>query len=60
MGVTMAVKRLVTPEIAKGKAAGRDIKRQNKGKPPNVWTPPEKEELLFAIAESLGFYDPTP
>jgi hypothetical protein len=56
----MPVKRLVKPEIARGKSKGKDIARQNKGKPPNVWTPPEKDELLFAIAESLGFYDPTP
>jgi hypothetical protein len=59
MGVNMA-ERLVDPKIAAGKSKGKEIARQNKGKPPNVWTPLEKDELLFAIAESLGFYDPTP
>lgn len=41
-------------------AQRRAIRKKHKGKAPNVLTPLEKDEIMLAMAESLGFYDPTP
>ena len=56
----MALRKLTTPEKRTAEAQRRAIKAKHKGKPANVLTPPEKDEIMLAMAESLGFYDPTP
>jgi len=56
----MALTKLTTAKQREADASRRAIKAQNKGKPPNVLTPPEKDEIMLTMAEALGFYDPTP
>lgn len=56
----MAIKKLVPQAKAEAMARGRDVAKKHKGKPPNVLTPPEKDEIMLTMAEAFGFYDPTP
>jgi len=56
----MALRKLRTTAEAQKAAARRAVKAKFKGKPANVLTPPEKDEIMLTMAESLGFYDPTP
>ena len=56
----MTLRKLTTPEKREAEASRRAIQAQNKGKAPGVLTPLEKDEIMLTMAESLGFYDPTP
>ena len=38
----------------------KEIRVKHKGKPANVLTPPEKDEIMLNMAEALGFYEPAP
>ncbi len=56
----MTVKSLTTQKTKELNATRQEISNKHKGKPANVLTPPEKDEIMLTMAEALGFYDPTP
>ena len=56
----MVLKSLTTAQRKIAEAARTAVQAKHKGKPANVLTPPEKDEIFLTMAEALGFYDPTP
>ena len=55
----MTLTRKVTQKTRDANVKRQDVKNQFKGIPPNVLTPPQKDEIMLTMAEALGFYDPT-
>ncbi len=56
----MTLRQLTTQQRREAEASRQSIRAKHKGKPANVLTPPEKDEIMLTMAEALGFYDPTP
>ena len=56
----MSLTKLTTAKQREADASRRAVQSKYKGKPANVLTPPEKDEIMLTMAEALGFYDPTP
>jgi hypothetical protein len=54
----MAIKRLVPADKAAAVAKAKASELAVRGKPSNVLTPLEKDEILLTMAEALGFYKP--
>ena len=47
-------------QLAELMSSSQMVPKDYQGKPANVLTSPEKDEIMLTMAEALGFYDPTP